>query len=154
MNAFFFLFQWLIPSTWRWRGWPGVCVGAPLPWVQPLAGQVLVHTVSHPGAANLPASSIASSCRENNTQRFPPRRQRPFSSPPEPFCVPVTLAPSFLLLPNHSLSLPSSSLPPTAMAASEEVRYGAIRRNTWPAPTSWRHLLGRCNSREQRSVHV
>lgn len=37
----------------------------------------------------------------------------------------------------------------TAMAASEEVRYGAIRRNTWPAPTWWRHLPGRCNSREQ-----
>lgn len=39
----------------------------PLPWVQPLAGQVLVHTVSHRAVANLPASSLASSCCESNT---------------------------------------------------------------------------------------
>lgn len=151
-----FFFQLITPFTWRWWGWPRVFVDA-LPGVQPLAGQVLVHTVSHPGAANLPASSVASSCRENNTQQVPPpptRRQLPYSYPPEPFCVPVTLSPSF-----SSPSKPKS-LPPlfffttTAMAASEEVRYGAIRRNTWPAPTQSRHLLGRCNSREQRSVHV
>lgn len=45
----------LLHIPWRLPGWPRMIADA-LPWVQPLAAQVLVHTVSHRGAANLPAS--------------------------------------------------------------------------------------------------
>lgn len=125
-----------------------------LPRVQPLAAQVLLHTVSHGGAA---AGLLARFflLREHVAVPPPPPHggSYPFLSPPGPFCVSVTPAPSFLLLPSQSITL-LFFFTTTAMAAPEEVRYGATRRNTWSAPTRWRHLLESCNSREQESAHV